>query len=113
MVSIGSGAHREQVDFVLSKTACYLIALNGDPAKPAIAWAKAYFVVQTQIQESQKPTLTPTEERSQLREKLKEANRLLGGAAKEAGVENFGYFHAAGIKSLYGMTMSEFTKERE
>lgn len=112
MVSIGSGAQREQIDFVLSRTACYLIALNGEPSKPAIAWAKAYFVVQTQIQESKPKTITSAEERLQLREKLKESNRQLSGAAKEAGVENFGYFHAAGIRSLYGMTMGELKSKK-
>ena len=43
MVPIGSGAHREQSDHVLSRTACYLIALNGEAQKPQIAWAKADF----------------------------------------------------------------------
>jgi DNA-damage-inducible protein D len=96
----------------LSRTACYLVALNGDPRKEEIAWAKAYFVVQTQIQEAKSNRLTDAQERQQLREKLKEANKLLGGAAKEAGVENFGFFHAAGIRSLYGMTMAELKSKK-
>jgi DNA-damage-inducible protein D len=40
MVSVGSGAQREVEDTALTRYACYLIAQNGDPAKPAIAFAK-------------------------------------------------------------------------
>lgn len=37
MVDIGSGARRKRDNVVLSKYACYLIAMNGDPSKPEIA----------------------------------------------------------------------------
>ncbi len=107
MVEIGSGAQRVQKDFVLSRTGCYLVALNGDASKEEIAWAKAYFVIQTRTAETAAPEVSDAEERSQLREKLKEANLQLGGAAKAAGVENFAFFHAAGIRSLYTMNLSE------
>lgn len=30
MVQIGSGAYREQIDYELTRYACYLIAQNGD-----------------------------------------------------------------------------------
>ena len=112
MIPIGKGAFREQVDYVLSRTACYLIALNGNPGKEQIAWAKAYFIVQTRAQETSRPTLTPVDERFQLREKLKEAHTKLFGAAKEAGVENFGHFNASGIQGLYKMTMSELKSKK-
>lgn len=112
MVPIGSGAFREQIDYVLSRTACYLIALNGDAGKPQIAWAKAYFVVQTQIQEAAVNKITDADERRKLRDKLKEANKQLGGAAKQAGVQNYGFFHAAGIRGLYGMTMAELKTKK-
>jgi DNA-damage-inducible protein D len=36
MVPIGSGAERETDDYLLSRLACYLIAMNGDPRKPEI-----------------------------------------------------------------------------
>ena len=37
MVQIGSGAEREVENFHLSRLACYLIAMNGDPRKPEVA----------------------------------------------------------------------------
>lgn len=112
LVQIGSGAHRELMDFVLSRTACYLIALNGDPSKTEISWAKAYFIVQTKQQENERSELNTTEERSRLRERLKESNKLLGQTAKSAGVDNFAYFHDAGIRALYKMKMSDLKAKK-
>ena len=51
MVSIGSGASRQLSSYVLSRYACYLIAMNGDPRKHVIADAQTYFAVQTRRQE--------------------------------------------------------------
>jgi DNA-damage-inducible protein D len=102
MVEIGSGAKREVDNFALSKYACYLIAMNGDTAKPEIAAAQAYFVEQTYRQESQEE-LTEEERRLLLRARVKDANRKLSGAAKDAGVRSamFGIFQDAGYKGLY------------
>jgi len=51
MVSPGSTSQRELEDIALTRYACYLIAQNGDPAKPEIAFAQTYFAVQTRKQE--------------------------------------------------------------
>lgn len=47
MVLIGSGAEREVDDYELSRYACYLIVMNGDPRKEVIALGQAYFAVKT------------------------------------------------------------------
>ena len=51
MVKIGSGAKRKQVDYELSRYACYLIVQNSDPKKQVVALGQTYFAVQTRKQE--------------------------------------------------------------
>lgn len=51
MVSIGSGAERKIEDIMLTRYACYLVAMNGDSSKSEIAFAQTYFALQTRKQE--------------------------------------------------------------
>lgn len=47
----GKGRQQEIIDYKLSRFACYLIAMNGDPSKKIIADAQTYFAEQTRRQE--------------------------------------------------------------
>ena len=47
----GKGSVQHVKDYYLSKYACYLIAMNGDPRKSAIALAQTYFAVSTHAYE--------------------------------------------------------------
>lgn len=102
MVEVGSGAKRKRDNWKLSRYACYLVTMNGDPSKPEIASAQTYFTVQTYRQEKQ-DALSEEERRLHLRSRVKDANRKLGGAAKDAGVRSkmFGIFQDSGYKGLY------------
>ena len=51
MVNIGSKTTRNIVDYKLSRYACYLIVMNGNPKKEIIALGQTYFAVQTRKQE--------------------------------------------------------------
>ncbi|RIT04174.1 phage antirepressor KilAC domain-containing protein [Mycobacteroides abscessus] len=63
LVSTGNGAQRAVEDYHLSRYACYLVALNGDPRKPEIAAAQTYFVIKTREAETATaaPALTGTD----------------------------------------------------
>ena len=101
MVLIGSDTQRDVVEWFLSRYACYLIAMNADPAKPEVAFAQTYFAVQTRNQEIESH-LTEGQKRTVLRDRVRDANKNLNTAAKNAGVQRFGIFHDAGYKGLYG-----------
>jgi hypothetical protein len=57
------------------------------------------FAVQTRLQELQNK-LTDTERRAMLRERVRDANKQLGEAAKNANVQRYAIFHDAGYKKL-------------
>lgn len=101
MVSIGSGAQREVDDYFLTRYACYLIAMNGDPSKPEVGFAQTYFAVQTRRQEL-RDKISGRDARLQLRERVMDHNRELSSAASRAGVEHFPFFQDSGIRGLYG-----------
>ncbi|NNG36905.1 phage antirepressor KilAC domain-containing protein [Nakamurella aerolata] len=46
-------------NFHLSRFGAYLVAMNGDPRKPEVAAAQAYFAIRTRHAETQLPELTP------------------------------------------------------
>ena len=107
MVRIGSGAEREIKDIILSRYACYLIVQNGDPKKETIALGQTYFAVQTRKQElsEQFTELTEDKKRLAIRNELREHNKNLAEAAKDAGVEThqeYAVFQNYGYMGLYG-----------
>lgn len=107
MVQLGSGARREVEDIQLSRYACYLIVQNSDPRKEIVALGQTYFAMQTRRQE-QADYITQLDEDSKrlaIRNELKEHNKKLVEAAKEAGVEtslDYAVFQDHGYQGLYG-----------
>ena len=117
MIKLAKGATRNVVDYKLSRYACYLIVMNGNPKKEIIAIGQTYFAIQTRKQElSEKEyhELTEDEKRFYQRNLTRKGNYSLNIAARNAGVKNFDRFHNSGYKGLYnGETANDIAKRKK
>lgn len=106
MVTIGSGAQRGFNSYTLDRYACYLIVMNGDPRKDVIALGQTYFAVKTRQQEliDNYDQLTEDRKRLAIRREMKEHNKSLAEAAKNAGIiepKDYAIFQNRGYQGLY------------
>ena len=117
-INLPKTAKRTLKDYKLTRYACYLIVMNGDPRKDVIALGQTYFAVKTRQQEFQElyEQLSENEKRLFIRGDIKQKNMLLAESARNAGVITpleFAIFQDSGYKGLYnGLTAKDIAKRK-
>ena len=91
-------------EHLLTRFGCYLVAMNGDPSKPQVAAAQAYFATlaatfKTQLEHSDGI------DRMLIREEVTDGQKSLSSTAKSHGVMNYAFFQNKGYMGMYNMSL--------
>lgn len=112
MVFLGSGSQRAIEDLMLTRYACYLIAMNGDPRKQEIAFAQSYFALQTRRAELIDERIK-LNARLAVRDKLRASEKTLSRNLYERGIDDQGFarIRSKGDEALFGKTTAAMKKQ--
>lgn len=104
---------RPSEDVILTRRAAFLVAMNGDPSKPEIAFAQHYFAASTRTLELIQQRLIETA-RLQAREKLTETESRFQGVLFEHAVDGPGIsrIRSKGDEVLFGGNNTQQMKDK-
>lgn len=117
-IPMPKNASKDIPDFMLSRYACYLIVMNGDPRKEVIAVGQSYFAVKTRQQEliDNYEELSEDQKRLAIRNEMTAHNKSLAEAAQMAGIidpRDYAIFQNRGYQGLYGGLGAKEIHERK
>ena len=115
-IVVAGKTKKPNIDYKLSRYACYLIVQNANPKFSAVALGQTYFAIQTrkmELTEEEYNRLDEDQKRLYRRRQTRDGNKVLYKIAKEKGVKNFDRFTNAGYKGLYnGETANDIAKRK-
>ena len=98
-------------EYRLTRFACYLVSMNGDPRKPQVAKAQAYFA---DLAQAFQDAVADAEnvDRVVVRDELTEGMKSLQSTAKAHGVVNYAFFQDAGYRGMYNMNLRALKRRK-
>ncbi|MET3526189.1 BRO family protein [Phenylobacterium koreense] len=98
-------------DCKLSRFACYLTVMNGDPKKPKVAQAQAYFITMAEafrlhVQEAE------SIERVVIRGEVSDRETALSATVHARGIETIQFFQNAGYRGMYNLDLKQIRSKK-
>jgi DNA-damage-inducible protein D len=95
--------------YCLTRFGCYLVTMNGDPRKPQVAAAQAYFAA---LADTFQDRLEHADgiDRMLIREEITDGQKSLASTAKRHGVQNYAFFQNKGYMGMYNMSLERLSK---
>ena len=92
----------------LTRFGCYLVAMNGDPKKPQVAAAQAYFATIAQTFQTHLEHADGID-RMLIRGEVTDGHKSLFSTAKSHGVQEYAFFQNAGYMGMYNMSLERLS----
>jgi DNA-damage-inducible protein D len=92
--------------YLFTRFGCFLISLNGDPGKPEVAAAQAYFAA---LADTFRTHIEAADgiDRLVTRDEITDGQKSLASTAKRHGVETYAFFQNQGYVGMYCMSLKQ------
>jgi DNA-damage-inducible protein D len=98
-------------EYLFTRFACYLIAMNGDSKRAQVAGAQIYFA---KLAETFNNAFEHADaiDRVLIRDEVSEGEKSLSSTAKQHGVVKYGFFQNAGYRGMYNMNLGRLKEHK-